>query len=94
MADQAQNRCENVNKTGISKNGGMHSVRYSPVNHLLKSGVDLRYIQEIPASLNSEHLTGQGKRVRNQVDLYSENGRICLSHTQAKGRYMTTSRYV
>ena len=78
MADQALNRCENVNKTGINKNGGMHSVRYSPVNHLLGSGVDLRYIQEILASFNSEHQTEPGKRVRKQVDIYSQIRSICL----------------
>jgi len=68
-------------------------VRHSPVNHLLESGVDLRYIQEILASLNSEYLTEPGTRVRKQVEIYSENGRVCLSQTQAKGRYMTSSRH-
>jgi len=78
MANQEQNRCENVNKTGINKNGGMHSVRHSQASYLTESGVDLRYIQETLASLNSEHLTGPGKRVRKQVDIYSQIRSICL----------------
>jgi len=44
------------------------------------------FIQEILVPLNSEHLTEPGKRVRKQVGIYSENGRICLPQTQAKGR--------
>jgi len=55
----------------------MHSVRHSPVNHLLGSEVDLRYIQEILVSLNSKHLTGTGTRIRKQVDIYCEIGGIC-----------------
>ena len=81
------------NRSQIRK-WGIHSVRHSSVNHLLGSGVDLRYIQEILASFNSEHLTGPGTRVRKQVDIYSENGRICLPQTQAKGGYVTTGRHV
>jgi len=67
-----------LTRAGINKNGGMHSVRHSPVNHLSGSGIDLRYIQEILALLNSAHQTEPGKRVRKQVDIYSENGRVCL----------------
>ncbi len=33
-------------------------------------------------------------RVRKQVDINSENGRIYMPHTHARGRYMTTGRYV
>ena len=41
-------------KAGIKKDISVYSLRHSFAKHLLESGVDLRYIQEIPGHKSSK----------------------------------------
>lgn len=60
-----------LKEAGINKNVGIHSLRHSFSTHLLERGIDLRYIQEILAPLDSEHLTGLGHKSSKTTEIYT-----------------------
>ncbi|NLU39062.1 MAG: tyrosine-type recombinase/integrase, partial [Bacteroidales bacterium] len=38
---------EAIEQSGMTKKGSIHSLRHSFATHLLDSGIDIRYVQEL-----------------------------------------------